>query len=97
MDLSSKSAHRVVRELDFLQLVWATIEVSLHPPPCSGCSGHLKDPELMKFSTLPRPLPPTEENLMVRTSCDVQGKNTVQLLSIKMRVQGQQPLRQICM
>ena len=38
MNLSSKSAHRVVRELDSLELVWAEVEVSIHPQPCSGGS-----------------------------------------------------------
>lgn len=52
MNLSSKSAHRVVRELDFLELVWAGVKVSPHPLLCSGGSGHLKDPELMRLSAL---------------------------------------------
>lgn len=82
MNLSSKSAHRAVRKLDSLELVGASVKVNLHPPPCSGGTGYLKNPELIGLSTLPGPLPPTDANFMVRTSCDVQNKNPVQLLSI---------------
>lgn len=45
MNLTSKSAHRVVREeLNSPELVWASVVVSLHHPPLfQGLSGHLRE------------------------------------------------------